>query len=296
MTGVAGIWRRLDPPDGRAVPLLFDLPHSGRDYPADFGAALPMARLRAGEDAYLDDMLAGVEGQGVTVLQALFPRTYIDANRRPDDLDADLIDGPWPGALDPGPKTAMGIGLIRRVVTPETPIYDRKLSAAEVHQRIETYYRPYRQVLADTIADLRSRFGTVWHIDWHSMKSVGNAATPDGNSGRRPDMVIGDGNGTACDPAFSAAIGDWLGAQGFSISHNVPYAGGDIVRSHGRPDQGVHSLQIEMNRDLYLDEVAVEKTGGYAALQQSLSLGLVPMLVNWVQSRRDVDSQRMAAR
>lgn len=167
-------------PSGAARPLLFDLPHSGRDYPADFGSALPPEILRRGEDAYVDELLADAPGHGVTVLKALFPRCYIDTNRDEDDVDPELVSDALPEAFRPSDKSLRGIGLIRRDVVPEHRIYDRLLSHAEVKGRIERYHRPYHEALSKQLDLLRGMFGAVCHVDWHSMKSARNANTPDG--------------------------------------------------------------------------------------------------------------------
>lgn len=273
-----GVLEHIAPP-GTPLPLVFDLPHSGCDYPGDFGAALPHAMLRRGEDAYVDELLDGVSQRGVTVLRALFPRTYVDPNRDEADIDTTLIDGKWPHALNPGAKTELGIGLIRRVIVPGAPIYDRKLSVNEVRHRIECYYRPYRNTLSELLEQRRQEHGHVLHIDWHSMKSVGNRNTPDGDGVRRPDFVLGDLHGEACDAQTTRHVADCLRDLGYTVAINDPYAGGDILRSHGRPADGAHSLQIEINRGIYMNEDTGTKTTAFAHLSEHLTGPLLDRLV-----------------
>ena len=236
--------------------------------------------LRRAEDAYVDILLEGAEQQGATVLKALFPRAYLDANRTEDDLDPDLL---VPGAnVTAGEKSKLGIGLVRRVVTPEYPIYDRRLTLDEVDNRIRTYYRPYHHALAHNLSTLHADFGQAAFIDWHSMKSVGNAATPDGAGAKRADFVLGDRFGETCSPDLTQAVVDYLSGQGFSVSVNVPYAGGATLRRYGKPEQGVHGLQIEMNRALYLDEKNVTMTDGTAGLTTALS-GVLPVIAAFLR-------------
>ena len=267
-------------PSSSSRPVLFDLPHSGRAYPEDFGSALPLEILRRGEDAYVDRLLADAPAGGVTVLRALFPRCYIDPNREEDDVDPALVADAPVGAFRQSDKSRRGIGLIRRDVVPEHRIYDRLLSYGEVTARVARYHRPYHEELATQLKDLRGMFGAVCHVDWHSMKSVGNANTPDGPGVRRPDFVISDLHGTACDPGLTGLVARSLRELGYSLSVNDPYAGGGVLRRHADPEAGVHSLQIEINRALYLDEARVEPTPGFAGLQTDLTR-LSAIVADW---------------
>ncbi|WP_237479181.1 N-formylglutamate amidohydrolase [Lichenibacterium dinghuense] len=259
-------------PDPRlAVPLLYDSPHSGRFHPADWDSPQPRLALRRGEDAYVDELVAPAVDVGATVLTALYPRSYIDANRAADDIDPDLIEGPpWPGAR-PSEKSRLGLGLIRRLIVPGVPVYSRRLRHEEVRARLDGVYVPYHAALKGEIARLVERFGRVWHVDWHSMKSKGNAMTPDGEGAARPDFAVGDLDGASADPAFSGFVVRTLRDLGYSVGHNVPYKGAEIVRRYGRPADGVHTLQIEVNRALYLDEGAVARTGGFEPLRDKLA-------------------------
>lgn len=260
----------LRAPAGPEAPLLIDSPHSGRCYPDDFQTSVAHDVLRGAEDWMVDDLFASAPQAGATLLAARFPRAYIDPNRRLDDVDPALIDGVWPEPLNPGPKSALGIGLFRHRTNDGGPLLAAPLSVAGLRSRIERCWKPYRKVLTETLDGLHARHGAVWHIDVHSMKSVGTAITPDGVGAERPDMVIGDLDGKSCDPAFTAFIAERLIAMGYRIAVNDPYKGAEIIRLHGRPQENRHSLQIEIKRNLYMDEATISANEGYDSLKRHL--------------------------
>lgn len=260
----------LVPPKREPVPVMFDSPHSGRFYPADWRVKPPLAILRQGEDAYVDELVADAPHLGVTLLNATYPRCYIDANREPDDLDRELLREPWPTPLKPTAKTRKGLGLVRRYLVPGVEVHADKLSVAEVRQRLDDVYWPYHRALDAALDGLQARFGFAWHINWHSMKAVGNEMTPDKGK-RRADFVIGDLEGRSCDKGLTALLCESLEALGYRVALNDPYKGAAIVRRHGRPAAGRHSVQLEINRALYLDETAVAKNGGFAKLRGDIA-------------------------
>jgi N-formylglutamate deformylase len=258
-------------PGDASVPVLYDSPHSGRSYPADFGSSASLAELRRGEDAFVDELVADAHALGVTVLLATVPRCYVDLNREVDDIDPEMLDGAWPTPLSPSEKSERGLGLIRRLVVPGVPIYDRRLGVAEALARIEAIYLPYHAMLRELRTRLLERHGTLWHVNWHSMKSVGNAMTPDGEGAPRPDFVVGDLRGRSAHAAATGTVAGILEGMGYRVAVNVPYAGGKILREMGDPQARVHSIQIEINRGLYLNELQVEKTGGFERLRRDLA-------------------------
>ncbi len=266
---VPGVLFRLDP-DVEDVPIVYSVPHSGTDYPDDFNVAVPLSALRQAEDAHVDQLVADAAKAGIVTLVALFPRAYIDVDRCIDDIDPELLAPPWLGPLRPGPKSDLGIGLIRRLVTPGLAIYDRKLTVTEVQARIDGYYRPFRNALQTLIDGRRQRFGRIWHVDWHAMKSVGNTATPDGAS-RRPDVVIGTLDGRSCSPTLADFVVETLRSLNLSVAINDPYAGADILETYADPPGGVECLQIELNRTLYMDEATLEKHTGFEELRMALA-------------------------
>jgi len=250
--------------------VLYDSPHSGRYYPADFETKAQGPDLRRGEDAHVDELLSEATAYGVCLLAAVYPRCYIDLNREDDDLDAGLLSEPWPWPIRPTDKTRKGLGLIRRFVTPGVEVNARLLTAAEVRHRIDDVYRPYHAALAQLREELHRSRGVVWHINWHSMKSVGNAMTPDGAGAARPDFVVGDLDGRSAASSFTALIVDTLRSMGFSVQVNDPYKGGTIVQRYGDPGAGYHTVQIEMKRSLYQDEATVTKTDRFDCCQRQL--------------------------
>ena len=155
------------------LPLIFDSPHSGTIYPDDFHYACDFSELVQAEDKYVDELFSCVTNYGGTLLLAEFPRSYIDVNRSADDIDVDLFEGHWPdklyGPIDPTSRSDAGIGLIRRLVKPGIPVYDRYLSPEEIHARVQTYYKPYHEKLEELIESAHYNFGEVWHINCHSM-------------------------------------------------------------------------------------------------------------------------------
>ncbi len=271
MHHVPQVLLRQDPSRGvPAVPVVFDSPHSGRDYPSDFGAALPIEALRSAEDAFVDELFAAAPEHGAVLLRALFPRSYIDVNRAEDDIDARLIEGTLPQPLRPGAKSELGIGLIRRAIAPGLFIYGRKLTVAEVEGRIARCWRPYHAALKAALDRAHRTHGAVWHIDCHSMKSVANGMTPDAAGTSRPDIVLGDRDGTTCEPAFTRLVKETLERLGFVVAVNDPYKGAEIVRRYGAPARGRHSLQVEIRRDLFMNETLHVRNEGFARVEAAM--------------------------
>ena len=258
-------------PDGAEIPLVIDSPHSGRIYPADFRYACPSGVLERAEDNHVDTLLDGVTGRGATLLCALFPRTYIDVNRAAYDIDTDLLAENWPGPLMPSSRSHAGIGLIRRLVKPGVPVYDRRLSVAEVQNRLDRYYHPYHAALKTIQDDLHYRFGAMWHINAHSMPSAAALSTgPHNLHYLQPDFVLGDRDGTSCDLDFTHSLRDCLNAMGYRVAINNPYKGVEIVRRSARPSAGRHSIQMEISKALYWNETLNEKNSNFNALKADL--------------------------
>jgi N-formylglutamate deformylase len=264
-----------------ALPLVCDSPHSGTFYPEDFGHAIERAALRRSEDTHVDALWGEVPTFGGTLVCASFPRSYIDCNRSEDDLDVSMLGEPWPGAARPNPRAlALGMGLVWRKTPEHRDIYARPLSVAEVRTRIERYWRPYRGAVAREIEAAAARHGGCWHLNLHSMPSnvyerLGMPPRP------AADIVLGDRHGSTCDPAFTQCVRHAFEARGLSVAVNDPYEGAELVRAHGEPARRRHSLQIEINRALYMDEATREPSAGFAPLQASIGavLGRVAAFV-----------------
>ena len=262
---------RHDPP-GAPAPLVLDSPHSGEDYPADFDCAVPRELLRQAEDTHVARLWRGALAHGATLVEANFPRAWIDPNRGLEDIDPALFAAgeTWPGPVKLTRKTEQGIGLVWRLARGGAPMYARGLSVAEVERRIDRCWRPYHDALARALDERHAEFGAVWHVNCHSMPAVGDAWSDD--PGReRADVVLGDRDGTTCDAAFTRLVGELFAARGYSVAVNDPYKGVEIVRKHGRPDERRHSLQIELKRTLYMDEATLAPNAGYAKLERDLA-------------------------
>jgi N-formylglutamate deformylase len=267
-------------------PLLLDSPHSGRVFPPDFGAAVSEESLRDGEDCYVDALWRPATERGVWLLAANFPRTYLDANRHADDVDLDLIDGGrWPGTHRPSGKAAIGKALVWRTLDDGTPIYTRKLGVAEVRSRIERCHVPYHRALAERIAATHARFGVSVHLNCHSMKAVGGAQGEGGAGKPRADFVLGDRDGTSCDPALTDFVREVLSNRGYDVKINDPYKGVELVRAYADPAAGRHSLQVEINQRLYLDEATRAPHDGFEPLQKSL-FALVDAVLGFADARK----------
>lgn len=267
---VPGILCRRDPvvPE---IPLIFDSPHSGTEYPEDFRYACPLDILRTAEDTHIEDLYGAAPEHGATLLGALFPRSYLDVNRHVGDIDEALLDAKWPGAMNPGEKTRLGMGLVRRLAKPNLPVYARLLPVAEMERRIARCYEPYHAMLQGICDRLHGKFGVVWLVNCHSMPARGSAMSSDGPDAVRADFVLGDRDGTTCAPELTDFVARLLRGRGYSVKINDPYKGVEIVRRHGLPAQDRHALQIEVNRALYMDEKTLVPNGHYATLKADLT-------------------------
>jgi N-formylglutamate amidohydrolase len=281
-TLIPNVLERLDP-HGRALPVVFDSPHSGNIYPADFEHALERELLRRAEDAFVDELYAAAPHHGATLLRALFPRSYIDPNRRSDDIDESLLAEPWPHPLQPGPKVKLGIGLIRKKEV-AGHIYDRKLYVEEIQRRIKTYYQPYHSELAATFRRFHRDFGSVWHVNCHSMRSVSGGISPEGSGKKRSDFCVGDRDSTSCAGEFTELVVETLRAMGYRVAVNKPYKGVELVDKYSDPDRNRHSLQIEVRRNLYMDETTIQPNAGFMKLKADLTR-LIEVICEFARSR-----------
>jgi N-formylglutamate amidohydrolase len=280
---VPGVLFRRDP-RAPEVPLVFDSPHSGADYPEDFRYACSKELLRMAEDTWVDELYAAAPEHGATLIGALFPRSYLDCNRDAADIDEALLDGRWPGRLAPSEKTRLGQGLVRRLAKPGQPVYVRKLTVAEMQNRLAKYYEPYHAELQGTVDRLHEKFGAVWHVNCHSMPEKGNEMSSDPGA-IRADFVLGDRDGTTCAPELTDFVRRILEGRGYKVKVNDPYKGVELVRRHGRPAENRHSLQIEVNRRLYMDERTIEKNANFARLAADIE-HLIEALASFAQARR----------
>ena len=266
--GVMLVHGALDP----RRPLVLDSPHSGFRMPADFGSVLSAGALRDGEDSFIDELYLPAVARGVPLLEAQFPLTYQDVNRHAGDIDLDLLAEPWPHEHVPSGKARVGKALLWRTLDDGRALYDRQLTVAEVVRRIEHYHRPYHAQLKALLDAAHARFGVVFHINCHSMNAVGGAmGEQECKAGvPRADIVLGDRDGTTCAPEFTAFVRAVLMGQGYSVKVNDPFKGVELVRAFADPAAGRHSLQLEVNKRLYMADGPITKSAGFAPLQAHL--------------------------
>jgi N-formylglutamate amidohydrolase len=269
-------------PIGPTSPLVLDSPHSGHTFPADFGAAISHERLRSAEDVFIDELYASAPQHGAHLLEAHFPRSYIDPNRAAGDIDLDLIDGPWPHHYAPSGKARLGKALVWRFLDDATPIYAARLSVATVQHRITNYLLPYQAALKTLLDEAHAQHGCVYHINCHSMDPVGSTMAEGVPGKPRADVVLGDRDGSTCDSEFTQTVAEFFRARGYSVAINDPFKGVELVRMYAEPSQGRHSLQIELNKKLYLQSGTLERSAGFTSLQADLS-GLLAALANYAR-------------
>jgi len=262
-----GVWHVRAPaePD---VPLVLDSPHSGTDFPTDFRPVAPFADVRAPEDSFIHDIHSTAPDKGAVLLRALFPRIYLDPNRSVQDLDPDQIEGDWPEPLKPGVKTAVGTGLIWTRAPSDADLYERKLTVAEVKHRIDTYLRPYQAKLKDELDRMFAHFGGVWHVNCHSMPRLTTKRSPERKAGLlRPDFIIGTLDGDAAGEEFTELTRATLASFGYDVRVNEQFKGVELIRAFSDPAQNRHSLQIEINRGLYMNEQTGWQNDTYETLK-----------------------------
>jgi N-formylglutamate amidohydrolase len=281
----------LDPPfevvepSRLASPLVFSSPHSGNVYPRRFlaSARLDVAVLRRSEDAFVDELFAGVTALGAPLIKARFPRAYLDLNREPYELDPGMFEGALPPfANTRSLRVAAGLGTIARVATQAQQIYAHPLPVAEALERIDKLYKPFHACLAKLIERARRIFGVAVLVDCHSMPSI--IRRPGqmplfadlGPSGRA-DVIIGDRFGASCGADLVEAVEGQLRRRGYIVQRNKPYAGGYITEHYGKPALESHAMQIEVGRALYMDEGGLRKGEKFAIVANDLTQAVLAL-------------------
>jgi len=263
----------LSAPAALGTPLIFVSPHSGADYPAAFVAAsrLDAVALRGSEDAFVDELFAAAPQLGAPLLAARFPRAYLDVNREPWELDAEMYDDELPDYVNASSfRVAGGLGTVARVVANGTEIYAGKLRFAEAEARVRNIYVPFHAALKDLIDQAVAAFGCAVVVDCHSMPSVGGPMDKDSGR-RRADIVLGDRFGSSCHSSVIRTCEASFKGLSYDVARNAPYAGGFTTRNYGRPAAGIHTLQIEINRGLYMDEKSVTRLPGIRAITEHMT-------------------------
>ncbi len=255
-------------PPRQTTPLVFASAHSGRDYPAAFvsAARLDALRLRRSEDSFVDELFAAAPRYGAPLLAATFPRAFCDPNREPWELDPAMFEEELPPWVNTGSaRVGAGLGTIARVVASGEAIYRGKLRFADAEDRVRLFWQPFHDALGALIETTRRQFGVCLLIDCHSMPSTSMSPRT------VADFVLGDVHGSTCAPRVMRMVEEGLIGLGYTVRRNDPYAGGYITRHYGRPREGVHALQIEINRTLYMDEARIERLAGFGVVQDSIS-------------------------
>ena len=258
----------LEPTECRG-PVVFNSPHSGRVYPATFlrASRLELATLRRSEDSFVDELLAGVVRRGHPLMRAHFPRCYVDVNRDPYELDPRMFEGRLPSfANTRSMRVAGGLGTVARVVGEAQEIYDERLPVGEAIRRIEGLYKPYHRALRRLMSRIHRDFGAAVLIDCHSMPSAAGAR----EERPRSDVVLGDRYGTSCTGIVADTMEYVLRELGYSVGRNKPYAGGFITEHYGNPAAGLHAVQLEVNRSLYMDERRYQRVASFPQVARDL--------------------------
>jgi N-formylglutamate amidohydrolase len=257
-------------PGAHLLPLVFNSPHSGNQYPETFLASsrLDKAAIRRSEDFCVDELMHKAVALGAPLLKANFPRAWLDVNREPYELDPKMFDGALPPYANVrSVRVAGGLGTIARIVSESEEIYAGPVPVGEALARIEAVYKPYHRTLRDLLVATYGYFGAALLIDCHSMPSSVRGTSPR----HRPDIVIGDRYGTSAAPELTDLAAEILTRLGYLVSRNKPYAGGFITEHYGEPARGIHAIQIEINRGLYMDEKTFARTEGFEKLATDLA-------------------------
>jgi N-formylglutamate amidohydrolase len=263
-----GLYLRHEP-EGVPAPLLVDVSRSGREYPAHYRTPLPFTTVHDNVSMYVDELWAGAPAAGGTLLYCMFPNTWIDVNRNEADMDPAVIDGTWPAELRPTRRTLEGLGLIKTRSRYGEAFQERPLAVAEIEERLNGYYRPYHAELDRIVKALHGRFGTLQQISCHCMSAVGAPTHPDAGK-PRADFCVSDLEGRTASKEAMALVVDTLRGNGYSVSINEPYVGNELIARHGDPGRGIESIQVEINKKLFMDVNTFRKTPGFAQVKSDL--------------------------
>jgi N-formylglutamate amidohydrolase len=266
-------------PRHAASPVVIAVPHAGRDYPPTLQAIarVGVERLAALEDRFADMLCVDAARNGATIIVAHRARAWIDLNRDPREIDPAMVSPPPdPARLIHSAKLRAGLGLLPRRLGTIGELWTRRLSAEEVAERLSDMHEPYHAAIADRLRRARAVFGHALLIDCHSMPPLA------ADRGRAPaQIVLGDRFGASADPGLAELAGRIVTESGLRAARNAPYAGGYTLDRHGAPRRGVHALQVEFDRRLYLSGSPGEVNDGIArcrGLLAELAVALVEAL------------------
>lgn len=263
-----GLYLRYEPLS-EPVPLLVDVSRSGREYPKTYRSPLPFTTVHDNVSMYVEDLWAGAPGVGATLLYCCFPNTWIDVNRNELDMDPDIVDGSWPGQLKPTARTLEGLGLIKTKSRYGEPFQERRLTVAEIEERLDTYYRPYHAELKHLVEDMHRRFGRLTQISCHCMSATGAPTHPDAGK-PRADFCVSDLKGRTASKKALERVVETLKSFGYSVTVNDPYIGNELIGRHGNPARGIDSIQVEINKKLFMDTGTFRATDGLPKVKADL--------------------------
>lgn len=278
-----------------SLPLLITSPHSGAHYSDAFieDSRLDAHLIRQSEDMYVDKLFDGAPALGAHLLAAHYPRAFVDLNRGENEIDPALVVEDIPSHKDQSlPRVQAGLGTIPSVVAEDTPIYDNKLSLTEIEARIRDIYKPFHRQMKTTLINMHEEHDFALLIDAHSMPSQAGRQAAPRNRSAQIDIVLGNCHGRSCDIALANFIGDHFTRAGYTVAHNNPYAGGYITSHYGRPENGFHAIQVEINRNLYMNEKTYEPLAGFDILKRDIDL----LLIDLKNSIEDLTPQMLATR
>ena len=257
-------------PGTRSTSVIVSSPHSGRHYSEAFlrQTVLDERGVRSSEDAFVEELVAAAPEFGAPLLAAHAPRAFVDLNRSADELDPALIEGVPRVAHNP--RISSGLGVIPRVVANGRAIYRGKISRADAEARLADHWHPYHDALRRLIDESRTAFGEAILIDCHSMphEAIEQAGGP---GARPPEVVLGDRFGAAASAEIVDRVEEAFRRAGLRVARNAPFAGAYITQAYGRPARGVHVLQVEVDRALYMDERTVRRSSGFDAFRQVMT-------------------------
>ena len=254
------------------TPLVLGSPHSGRNYPPSFLAqsGLSLNQLRQSEDCYVDRLLEPLTAFGIPLIAANFPRIYLDLNRGPDE---------WPPELSPSetfsearpisPRARAGLGVVPLRIGPDTDIYPHAITGDLIQGRLDALYHPYHDDLRGLLQTAKAHNGHALLLDCHSMPGH------DASGQRRADMVLGNCYGDSCHAHTLDFIETVFTDLGYETVRNHPYAGGYITSHYGKPADNVEAIQIEINKDLYLNSATLEPHAGLAKLTVNMQAAIL---------------------
>ena len=264
----SGIFVRHDP-ESSPVPIVVDVSRSGRVYPKEFRSPLPFTVLHDNVSMYVEDLWAAAPQVGATMLYCCFPNTFMDVNRKEDDLDPAVIDGQWPTALNPSPVAIRGLGLIKTKSRYGEPMQEKKLTVAEIKERFDVYYHPYHRELKRIVDETYAKHGTVWQLSCHCMSAVGAPTHADAGK-PRADFCLGNIGFTTSSREFVDYVAAEIKKLGYSVTINDPYEGNELNRRHGAPAKRIESIMVEINKQLFMDTKTFRRTEGFSKLKADL--------------------------